>query len=235
VASDREWAETFAGLAGSLYVESAGVVADRVVRAARELIPGCEEAALCVPDRHGGIARAGSTGVPASAAEAVWHESGDGPCRAAIRDRSATRIGDLLRDPRFPAAGREIVLVTGLRCVLAVPLTAGTDICGALTVAARSPEVFGPSAAALGRILATHAGLALACANARRSSRELAEALEGSRLVGMALGIVMARRPQTPEQAFGLLRRWSQRDNRKVREVAEEIVATGRLPEVPQR
>lgn len=43
----------------------------------------------------------------------------------------------------------------------------------------------------------------------------------------------MERRKITPEQAFAVLATTSQNTNRKVAEIAEEIVYTGCLPEPP--
>jgi hypothetical protein len=55
-------------------------------------------------------------------------------------------------------------------------------------------------------------------------------ALQTARCIGMAVGIVMARRRISSAQAFDLLRRASQHQHRKVHDVAEDIVYTGALP-----
>ena len=59
-------------------------------------------------------------------------------------------------------------------------------------------------------------------------------ALSSSRQIGTAIGIIMARRLVTSEEAFDLLRATSQRLNRKVREVAAEVEETGELPATPR-
>jgi PAS domain-containing protein len=56
-------------------------------------------------------------------------------------------------------------------------------------------------------------------------------ALASSRRIGTAIGIVMAHRRITDEAAFDLLRQASQRAHRKVRDIADEVVQTGVLPE----
>lgn len=73
-----------------------------------------------------------------------------------------------------------------------------------------------------------------------RLSAELAElrakvtnlevALSTSRLIGQAVGIVMAQRKISEDEAFGLLREASQRLRRKVRDIAAEVVLTGEIP-----
>jgi AmiR/NasT family two-component response regulator len=84
------------------------------------------------------------------------------------------------------------------------------------------------------------ANLAQAVAEASRLRRELADArstilnleiaLQSNRRIGMAIGIVMGQLAVTEEEAFGRLRLVSQTTNRKLREVAEEVIYTGELP-----
>jgi AmiR/NasT family two-component response regulator len=56
---------------------------------------------------------------------------------------------------------------------------------------------------------------------------ELQTALRTSRMIGQAIGIIMTRRFVTQGEAFTLLRRTSNNTNRKLREIAEDIVVTG--------
>ena len=63
----------------------------------------------------------------------------------------------------------------------------------------------------------------------RERSAHLEEALRTSREIGAAVGILMASRKLTEEAAFALLVRASQHTNRKVRDLAAEVVRTGDL------
>ncbi len=56
------------------------------------------------------------------------------------------------------------------------------------------------------------------------------KALGSNREIGMAMGVLMARRHVTRDEAFAMLRRSSQDSNRKVTEVAADVVDTGELP-----
>jgi AmiR/NasT family two-component response regulator len=56
-------------------------------------------------------------------------------------------------------------------------------------------------------------------------------ALESNRRIGTAVGILMAHRRIRDSAAFELLRVASQRAHRKLREIAEDVVLTGALPE----
>lgn len=209
---DREPAVAFGELARTLSTADPSDIARRVTTAAPRLVPGCREAVFCLVDRHGGVVPVAATSEAASSADRAGHEAGDGPCLAAIRADAVVRPVD--------ACG-----------VAALPVRAGGEVLGALTVTARVPDDLGPRAVSLAGVLSVHAGIALAAATARERNVELTEALRTSRLIGTALGIVMANRRLTPEQAFELLRRCSRRRHRKVRELAAEIVATGEVPE----
>ena len=59
---------------------------------------------------------------------------------------------------------------------------------------------------------------------------QLRQALASNRMIGTAIGIVMTRYGLAADRAFHTLVRISQQSNRKLREVAEEIVAAGTIP-----
>jgi signal transduction histidine kinase/DNA-binding response OmpR family regulator len=59
---------------------------------------------------------------------------------------------------------------------------------------------------------------------------QLRQALQTNRTIGTALGIVMTRYELDPERAFQVLVRSSQQNNRKLHDIAEEIVRTGMPP-----
>ena len=62
---------------------------------------------------------------------------------------------------------------------------------------------------------------------------QLRQALQTNRTTGTAVGIVMTRYELNPERAFKVLVRTSQQSNRKLHEVAADVVRTGALPEMP--
>ena len=64
-------------------------------------------------------------------------------------------------------------------------------------------------------------------AAARAQVEELGRALQSSRQIGMAMGILMERHRLAPDRAFQVLRQMSQRRNVKLREVADAIVEPG--------
>lgn len=62
---------------------------------------------------------------------------------------------------------------------------------------------------------------------------QLQEALRTSRMIGAAIGIIMADRVVTQDDAFLMLKQASQHTNRKLREIAEALVLTGDIAVLP--
>ena len=64
---------------------------------------------------------------------------------------------------------------------------------------------------------------------ARREDR-LRDAIEGQKLIGQAVGILVERHRILPDEAFDRLRAASQRRNLKLREIARRMIETGEEP-----
>jgi hypothetical protein len=98
-----------------------------------------------------------------------------------------------------------------------------------LNLYSTSADAFDDNAETVGSLVATHGALAIAAATARDEATQLKTALVNSREIGMAMGVVMATYKVTREQAFDLLRISSQNSNRRLVEIATEVVDTGAL------
>jgi ANTAR domain len=74
-------------------------------------------------------------------------------------------------------------------------------------------------------------------ARIRKENAELKEALRTRTVIGQATGLLMARLSQSPDEAFAELVKRSSYANRKVRDIAAEIVAaaTASTPRENQR
>jgi AmiR/NasT family two-component response regulator len=75
--------------------------------------------------------------------------------------------------------------------------------------------------------------------HAYQSARDMADnlqvALESRAVIDQAKGILIERYKLTPDAAFQLLARVSMHANRKVRDIADDLVHTGELPVVAPR
>lgn len=116
----------------------------------------------------------------------------------------------------------------GVAAVLAVPLAPGARDEDVLTLLADAPGVLEPTEVRQAvEAYAVHAGLAL---EAARHVSGLEVALRSRHTIGMAQGMLMERFDLDPERSFALLRRLSSTHERKLRDVAAHLVATGELP-----
>ncbi|WP_052667629.1 GAF and ANTAR domain-containing protein [Nitriliruptor alkaliphilus] len=159
----------------------------------------------------------------------VQRERGAGPCVDTMDSGREYASDDLRHDRRWGAAMAETADRTGLVAVLAVPLVAGGETIGAINVFSRTPGGIDAEAATTVRGIA--APVAATLANARAYHRveqlgeQLREALSTRGVIEQAKGILMVRAGVDDEQAFALLRRTSQHQNRKLRDVAASVVA----------
>lgn len=199
----------------------------RVTQVAVAVLPACDGASLT-------MRRAGAPDAPASSDD--WAKSLDelqfqeqeGPCLNCLREGSVMRVRDLRVDERFPSYGPRAA-ERGARSSLSLPLAADGRTVGALNLYSRTPDAFDRDALATGELLAAHAALAVQAAVAYYSNRDLAtqlrEAMSSRALIEQAKGIVMANERVPAERAFELLVGRSQHANRKLRDVAGELVA----------
>ena len=163
------------------------------------------------------------------------YDSGEGPCLDAIDDDDITAVADLERDPRWPKFSARAIEETPIRSMFGVRVFLGGDDRGALNFYAPQPGAFTELDLGIGAMLSTMASLALQNAVAQRKTVNLEIALESSRQIGTAIGILMSSRLITADRAFDELRKVSQHTHRKVRDVAAEVMETGALPEIKPR
>jgi hypothetical protein len=156
----------------------------------------------------------------------------EGPCLDAILARSTIYADDFVDEIRWPNFSPEAV-IHGIRSVFALYFP-GDVAPGALCLYARYPQAFGVfdrgKAAMLASLASLAIGKALAEATQKREISTLEAGLTSRAVIGQAQGILMERERLTADQAFDVLRRASQRFNRKLREVAQELVDTGESP-----
>jgi GAF domain-containing protein len=204
---------------------------------AKTVMPGNPEASvtLLVKDRPSTVV---STGQFAVDLDETQYERGHGPCLHAARTGELTEISDTRTDSRWRDYCRRAAEAGNLSS-LSVPLAIDEDeqVSGALNLYAREPHTFDEdsrsAAQAFGPYAAVATGNMYAYQNARDMADNLQTALESRAVIDQAKGILIERHKLTPDQAFQLLVRVSMNVNRKVRDVADQLVRTGELP-VPE-
>lgn len=197
-----------------------------VVGLLREQVAGVVSASVTRGPRTRPVT-AVSTDALADRADRMQYETGEGPCLHALtcRDVVTVDLAGGAGDGRWPAFRRRVAAEPGIGGVLSQPLR-GDETPASLNVYLGVPapdaEVVATAAAA--------ACLALAAVATRARADQLTEALASSRTIGAAIGVLMARHGLTQEAAFTALRHASQHANRKLRDVAVDVVATGEVP-----
>jgi hypothetical protein len=129
-------------------------------------------------------------------------------------------------ETRWPEFARR-AFAAGVGSMLTFRLYVVGDDLGALNLYAYEPGAFDSEAEHIGELFAAHAAIALAGAHRQE---QLILALATRDLIGQAMGILMERYKVMGHQAFALLVQLSQDTNRKLRDVAAQLVQTGTWP-----
>jgi GAF domain-containing protein len=173
--------------------------------------------------------------IPPSVDEAQYKRK-DGPCLEALRTGVPVVIQDLSTEDQerwdgFPP----VALAAGAYGVLAYPLEAGGQVVGVLNLYAHERDLFPEAVQRIAKQFVDPAALLLSGVLQRLSQAELIEhlnaALASRAVIDQAIGIIMATRACNAHEAFAVLRRMSNDQNVKLRDVAAamtEAVASGR-------
>lgn len=158
--------------------------------------------------------------------DADQYEIGSGPCLEAFRRQQIIRIDSTYTEQRWPEF-TAAATAHGVTATLSVPLVARCEALGALNLYSRTGP-FGDQEVQQAEAFALQASILLANVQVYWDARELGErlhqAMRSRATVEHAVGILLAGGGRTPEEAFQLLVRASQRENRKLRDIAAEIV-----------
>lgn len=219
-------ADTFARLAIELHgAPGVGETIDAVVQFAQQAL-SCTYAGVALHTRGSRAEIAAVTDPVVAEYYELQIATDSGPLITALRERSTVVIRDTSTDDRWPDLG-----TTGIRSVLDVPLaTRDTPrhTVGVLGVYSDEPDAFTTDDEAIAHVLAQHASVAVASA---RQEETMAQAVDARKLVGQAMGILMERFDVDGDRAFAILKRYSQDTNTKLRDVAQQLIDTRRLPQ----
>jgi len=220
-------AGVFARLAIELHEES-GVeeTVEAVLQFALQAV-SCTHAGVALSHRGGKLETVAVTDPVVEKSDQLQLECGEGPSLDVIGGRGTVLVPDTTDEPRYPDWSTKVALL-GLGSVLAVRLATSGSTLGVLQLFNTEPYAFEPDDDAVAHILARHASVALA--NARQEA-SLWQAIDARKLVGQAQGILMERFDIGSDQAFAVLRRYSQDHNIKLRDVAQRLIDTRKLPD----
>ncbi|MFP5282046.1 MAG: ANTAR domain-containing protein [Actinomycetes bacterium] len=139
-------------------------------------------------------------------------------------------IQDLAVDSPWPAFGRLAAARTPVRSAVLPYVVVADRVSAVMPVFDRRIGHFTPERENYVRLVAALAALTLSRLAALDKAYHLAIGLETRQRVGVAIGILATKNSGlTPDAAFDLLRVTSQHSNRKLRDLAEEVIAAHEL------
>jgi GAF domain-containing protein len=168
----------------------------------------------------------------------VQYGHDQGPCLQAMRTGQVVLVADLATEQRwgpYPA----YALSYGVHSSLSLPLTVNGDSRGALNLYAGTAHAFGPSEQQRAELFAGPASAALTVVTRQvhqvRLSEQLRDALATRAVIDQALGILMGHNSCDSDTAFAILGESSQHRNRKLHDVASDIIkaVSGNGPQLP--
>ena len=197
----------------------------RIIDLALECID-CDYASVTVVHADGGVETVASSDEVIDRADALQYELGEGPCLTAAEHEGLWVIAETGTDPRWPQWGPQAAAL-GLHSILAVHLFTDRTMLGALNLYAKQSHQYSADDIETAQIVAAHASVGLA---RTRSEQNLWRAVDARHVVGQAQGILMERFSLSSEQAFSVLKRYSQQHNIKIRDIAVHLLSTGEMP-----
>jgi anti-anti-sigma factor len=204
-----------------------------VVALARATVEGADGVSVSLK-RHGRLTTVAATDRTILDMDADQYATGEGPCVDASIEGRWFHVESLDQETRWPAfipKAREL----GINAILSSPLLAEERPVGALNIYSRTRSAFSEKEQELAAIFATEASIILRDAGADISDDELSEqmqsALESRQIIARAEGVVMERKGISAEDAYTVLRHFSQSSNQPLLERAGDIVDSTRKSE----
>jgi GAF domain-containing protein len=188
----------------------------------------CAEAGLLLADASGGLRVMASSSERSDTLDLLQSQHEEGPCFECYHCGRAIFSEDLGRDsarwPRFaPAAVHR-----GFRSVQAVPMRVRGQTVGALNLFRTTVGRIDERDMPLGQGLADIGAIALLQQRAVREARgvvqQLQDALNSRVVIEQAKGVLAERGKIDMDAAFGRMRAYSRAGNRRLGDVAEEII-----------
>jgi GAF domain-containing protein len=227
----RELAERIAAMTELLLSEddSSDTTLRQLAELSLELIPGSAAAGVVVAGD--------STWADSASAASITQlhrdqlDTGAGPVAESLRFGEARRIDDAGSEERWPQVCSAMA-AAGLRSCLILPLRTDREPGGVLAVYGRESGSFAGASHDIALLFAAQGGGAIRNASMYRKCRRLVEnlrvALESRAVIEQAKGILVAEHGYGPDVAFKRLSMQSQNTNRKVKDIAADLVA-GRI------
>lgn len=201
----------------------------RIAELAVTAIPGAEHAGLTLV-AGAGLGSAAATATFVSNIDALQYALGEGPAMSAEAQGETVRSGSLRDDQRWPTFGPQAAHI-GVHSALALALPISNEAVratGSMTVYSPLEASFDEESRRIAEIFAVPAAMALRDAlvvvHNLRAIEQLKTSIASRAVIDQAIGILMSRTGGNSNAAFTRLRALSQQGNRKLAEVAHDMV-----------
>jgi GAF domain-containing protein len=188
-----------------------------------------EAAGLLLADGRGTLQLVAASTEKARVAELFQIQHDEGPCPDCYRTGQVVIISDIRTDqaavrwPRFAAAAREM----GFAGVHAIPMRLRDQVIGTLNLFHCAPHDLDPAVARAARALVDVATIGILQERAVHQQEvvagQLQIALNSRVMIEQAKGILAERMQISPDEAFGLLRRYARNHNYPLTQLAEDV------------
>lgn len=206
---------------------------NRIASTARDLIAAVVDASITFTTGDDNGWTVGTTGELATRLDEAQYALGHGPCIAAGAGGETLLVRDFGLEQRWPAYA-PIALDAGVHSSLSVPFPIQQHVIAALNLYSEQVDPFTDDDVVLAQQIASQAAVAVANAvlydSASQLAAQLQRAMESRATIEQAKGIIMATSRCTPDEAFNVLVRASQRENRKLRDIAVDLVRRNSTP-----
>ena len=169
-----------------------------------------------------------STGSLATNLDERQYQRGYGPCLDSIAGGETLMVEDMDTEQRWPDWARS-ASSAGAGSSLSIPVPLQREVSAALNIYSTDRDAFDDNAVELASTFAAYAGVALANTHLYEAQGQVAEqlrtAMQSRAVIEQAKGILIGQRRCTPQEAFDILVRLSQDTNRRLRDVAEALLA----------
>ncbi|GAA3123388.1 hypothetical protein JOF29_008580 [Kribbella aluminosa] len=227
-ASDRRVREVFIELSDTL-VDDFDIIEflDRLAARCSELL-GVSACGILLADHHGVLSLVAASSEQARLVELGQLQNLEGPCMDAFSTGRPVQVGDLrdarTRWPRFAATA----VGAGYLSVQALPMRLRDSVLGAVNLFSRSTGELDAETVRLGQALADAATIGIvhqrALARKEVVTEQLQSALNSRILIEQAKGFLSHGLGVDVDEAFAMMRSYARAHNRRLTEVADEIV-----------
>ena len=219
--------DAFAELAGiTLADHSLERVMEKIAQLTKQAVPGADEVSVTLVER-GRPSTVATTGPLAQSLDESQYERGYGPCLDCIDGGEPIHIAHMDDDSRWPDWAAEAVR-QGAGSSLSIPVPLQREVAAALNIYSSTEGAFDEGGIDVAVTFAAYAGVALANMHLYRAQERVAEqlqaAMQSRAVIEQAKGILMGQRGCTAQEAFDVMVRMSQDENRKLRDVAQSLV-----------